>query len=364
MKTEGLDKIIERIEGEFSVDPYGPELITLLKDCYLNSENIQQATFKLLHTLFGFYGLIVLIPDNRMLKSVMRGVFRDDLTNHIPFRVTGENVRLLADQYPVQANPREINLFYLIDGIRERIDWKDGRFFVHNSNISFSPESMEKELANFPERFSPNVILRGLYQCTILPDIAFVGGGGETAYWLELKALFHHYRVPYPVLVLRNSFLLIKKNQRLKIEKNGISSETVFKPAEELMEEYVRKHSDRQLSLEKQIVELKKVYISVKNISGEVDPTLEQHVEKLEAQALQKLEELEKKIIRAEKKNHEEIRRRIYEIRENMFPMGNLQERIENFIPWYALYGKTYFDQVLLHSPALDQEFTIMEECD
>jgi uncharacterized protein YllA (UPF0747 family) len=208
------------------------------------------------------------------------------------------------------------------------------------------------------------VILRGLFQCTVLPDIAFVGGGGETAYWLELMPLFHHYRVPFPVLVLRNSFLLIKKNQRLKMEKNGLSSETVFKPAEELMEEYVRKHSDRQLSLEKQISEMKHVYISVKNISREVDPTLEQHVEKLEAQALQKLEELEKKIIRAEKKNHEEIRRRIYEIRENMFPMGNLQERIENFIPWYALYGKTYFDQILLHSQPLDQEFTIMEECD
>jgi bacillithiol biosynthesis cysteine-adding enzyme BshC len=364
MKTDGLDKIIERIEGEFSIDPYGPELITLLKDCYLNAENIQQATFKLLHALFGFYGLIVLIPDNRMFKSVMRGVFRDDLTNHIPFRVTGENVRLLSDQYPVQANPREINLFYLIDNIRERIDWKDGLFFIHNSNISFSSESMEKELASFPERFSPNVILRGLFQCTLLPDIAFVGGGGETAYWLELMPLFHHYRVPYPVLVLRNSFLLIKKNLRLKIEKNGLNSEAVFKPAEELMEEYVRTHSDRQLSLEKQIRELRDIYISVKNISGEVDPTLEQHVEKLEAQSLQKLEELEKKIIRAEKKNHEDVRRRIYEIRENMFPMGNLQERIENFIPWYALYGKTYFEQILLHSPALDQEFTIMEECD
>lgn len=364
MKTDGLDKIIERIEGEFSVDPFGPELIALLRECYLNAENIQQATFKLLHVLFGIYGLIILIPDNRIFKSVMRGVFRDDLTNHIPFRVTGENVRLLSEQYPVQANPREINLFYLIDDIRERIDWKDGRFFVHNSKISFSPEFMEKELANFPERFSPNVILRGLYQCTLLPDIAFVGGGGETAYWLELMPLFHHYRVPFPVLVLRNSFLLIKKNMRQKIEKNGLRSETVFKPAEELMEEYVRNHSDRQLSLEKQIRELRDVYISVKNISGEVDQTLEQHVEKLGAQALQKLEELEKKIIRAEKKNHEEVRRRIYEMREIMFPMGNLQERIDNFIPWYALYGTTYFDQLLLHSPTLEQKFTIMEESD
>jgi bacillithiol biosynthesis cysteine-adding enzyme BshC len=362
MKTEGLEKIVERIEGEFSGEPFGPELIQMLKDCYLGSESIQQATFNLLHLLFGSYGLIVLIPDNRILKSVLRGVFRDDLTSHIPFQVTEENVNKLSNHYPVQANPREINLFYLRDNMRERIDWKDGRFFVHNTNIHFSPEAMESELANFPERFSPNVILRGLYQCTILPDIIFVGGGGETAYWLEFKPLFQHYRVPFPVLVLRNSFLVIRNNHKLKMEKIGLSSEAIFRPAEELMEEYIRTHSDRQLSLEKQLQEMRVFYGTVKDISGEVDKTLEQHVERLEAQAMQKLEELEKKIVRAEKKNHEEVRRRIYDVREALFPQNNLQERIDNFIPWYAIYGKKYFDVLLMHSPALEQVFTLLEE--
>jgi bacillithiol synthase len=362
MHTDGLGTIIDRIEGEFSGYPFGPELIQLMKDCYLDAENIQQATFKLLHNLFGSYGLIVLIPDNRFFKSAMRGVFKDDLTSHIPFRITEENIRNLSVHYPVQANPREINLFYLIDNIRERIDWKDGRFFVHNTNLHFTPESIEKELANFPERFSPNVILRGLYQCTILPDICFVGGGGETAYWLEMKALFRHYRVPYPVLILRNSFLLVKKNLRSKMEKSGISPESVFKPEEVLMEDYVRSHTDRELSLESQYRDLHHIYESIKNISGAIDKTLEQHVEKLESQALQKLEELEKKLLRAEKKNHEEVRRRIHEIRGSLFPLENLQERIDNFIPWYAHYGKAFIENIHQHSPSWEQKFTILEE--
>jgi bacillithiol synthase len=364
MDTEGLEKIIYRIEGEFAGHAYGPALIQLLKDCYLKTENIQQATLKLLHLLFGSYGLIVLIPDNRLLKSVMRGVFKDDLTNHVPFKVTEENVKNLSAQYPVQANPREINLFYLKDDIRERVDFKEGRFVVHNTNIHFSPEEMEKELANFPERFSPNVILRGLYQETILPNIAFVGGGGEMAYWLELKPLFKHYRVPYPVLILRNSFLLVKKNWRNKIERAGLSQYTIFKPEEELMEDFVRRNSSRQLNLEKQMTELSSFYSSVKNISGAVDKTLEQHVEKLETQALQKLEELEKKILRAEKKNHEEVRRKIHEIRDALFPLENLQERIDNFIPWYAEYGDEFIDLIYKHSLTIEQEFIVLEETD
>jgi uncharacterized protein YllA (UPF0747 family) len=233
---------------------------------------------------------------------------------------------------------------------------------VLNTHLQFNPDEMERELANYPERFSPNVILRGLYQETILPNIAFVGGGGETAYWLELEPLFKHYRVPFPVLILRNSFLLIKKNWRNKIEKSGLAADSLFKPEEDLMEDFVRRNSSRQLNLEKQMTELSHFYSTIKNISGAVDKTLEQHVEKLETQALQKLEELEKKILRAEKKNHEEVRRKIHEIREALFPLDNLQERIDNFIPWYAEYGNSFLEVLLKNSLTLKQEFTILEE--
>ena len=362
MHTEGLEKIIHRIEGEFAGDPHGPELIKLLKDCYLNSENIQQATLKLLQELFGSYGLVVLIPDHRLLKSVMRGVFKDDLTKHLPFEITQENIRHLEEHYPAQANPREINLFYLKDNIRERLDEKNGRFDVVNTAFHFSPEEMEKELSDYPERFSPNVILRGLYQETILPNIAFVGGGGETAYWIEFKPLFKYYGVPYPVLILRNSFLLIKKNWKLKIEKTGLPSSVFFKSEEKLMEDYVRHNSSRQLNLDKQIIELRGFFESLKIISSAVDKTLEQHVDKLETQSIQKLEELEKKIFRAEKKNHEEVRRKIHEIREALFPLDNLQERIENFIPWYAEYGMAFIELIYQNSLALEQEFVILGE--
>jgi uncharacterized protein YllA (UPF0747 family) len=182
------------------------------------------------------------------------------------------------------------------------------------------------------------------------------------AYWLEYKPLFKHYRVPYPVLILRNSFLLIKKNWVNKIEKAGLSEESLFKPEEKLMEDFVRRNSSRQLNLEKQMTELSHFYSSVKSISGTVDKTLEQHVEKLETQALQKLEELEKKMLRAEKKNHEEVRRKIHEVREALFPLENLQERIDNFISWYAEYGNSFVDILYKNSLTLEQEFTILEE--
>jgi bacillithiol synthase len=362
MLPTGLEKIVQRIEGEFAGYPHGQELVKLLRECYLNSENVQKATQKIIHELFGSYGLVVLIPDNQLLKSVMRGVFKDDLFKHLPFQITRKNLEELSTQYPVQANPREINLFYLKDDIRERLDNKNGKFEVNNTNIRFSTVEMERELDEYPERFSPNVILRGLFQETILPNIVFVGGGGETAYWMELKPLFKHYNVPFPVLVLRNSFLLIKKNWKQKLEKTGLQPSDVFKSEEKLMEQYVHQFSPHKLSLQTQIDKIRGFYGALKKISAAVDKTLEQHVDKLETQSIQKLEELEKKILRAEKKNHEEARKRIYEIKEALFPLNNLQERIDNFIPWFAEYGRSFIDLIYDNSLTFEQEFVILEE--
>jgi uncharacterized protein YllA (UPF0747 family) len=206
------------------------------------------------------------------------------------------------------------------------------------------------------------VILRGLFQETILPDIAFIGGGGETAYWFELKALFDHYRVPFPVLILRNSFLIIRKNPGIKMEKAGLDRETVFQQEDAIVEQIVKNHSSNQLNLEKEIRQLDEYYDTLKNIAASVDETLAQHVESLHSKALKGVAELEKKILRAEKRNFEDQRNKIREVREALFPLNGLQERVENFIPWYALYGSAFIDLIFKNSLTLEEEFMVLEE--
>src|SRR6185437_5007600 len=187
-----------------SVRPYGPQLMSMLKEIYLGSPDVQTATFRLIHELFKDFGLIVLIADHPALKKSMIPVFEDDLFFSKPAAIVAESIARIPGDYKVQANPRGINLFYLKDNLRGRIDREGENFIVHGSPLRFTESQLREELHRFPERFSPNVILRGLYQETILPNLAFIGGGGETAYWLELRDLFRYYQVPFPVLVLRN----------------------------------------------------------------------------------------------------------------------------------------------------------------
>ncbi|MEO5591444.1 MAG: bacillithiol biosynthesis cysteine-adding enzyme BshC, partial [Chitinophagaceae bacterium] len=208
---DNLISLIDQISGRISVEKYGKEIIDVLKDCFKKNATIEQATFLLVHHLFKNHGLVVLLPDNAALKKTMHTIFEDDLFNNKPSEIVSITSEKLSEKYKVQAHPREINVFYMKDGIRNRMVQIKDKFVVHDTDIVFTKEELINELSQFPERFSPNVILRGLYQEIILPNIAFIGGGGELAYWLELKDLFLHYKAPFPVLILRNSFLLIEE---------------------------------------------------------------------------------------------------------------------------------------------------------
>src|ERR1700722_17587106 len=87
--------------------------MAMLKAAYLDTPDIQTATFHLLHELFAEWGLIVLIADKAPFKRQMISIFEDDLFRGEPTRIVNDTVARLGKQYKIQANPRPINLFYL-----------------------------------------------------------------------------------------------------------------------------------------------------------------------------------------------------------------------------------------------------------
>jgi bacillithiol biosynthesis cysteine-adding enzyme BshC len=358
-----LVKLITQIEGQLGVQPHGKEIVSLLKEFYKEGTDVQTATFKFVNALFGEYGLIVLLPDNAALKATMKDLFADDLLHQTASEVVEKSVTELHKAgYKVQANPREINLFYLKDDIRERIEKVNDNWKVLNTDISFTKDQLLHEVSDYPERFSPNVILRGLYQETILPNIAFIGGGGEIAYWLQLKGLFEHYKVPFPVLIIRNSFLVVEKKWQEKIQKLGFTIEDFFLPERELLNKLVTKESKNETRLNGSLTAVEQLYEQFKKQAAAVDNTLTKHVDALKLKTVYRLQELEKKMLRAEKRKYSDQQRQISAIKAALFPGNGLQERKENVSYYYALWGKDFIAKLYQHSLALEQEFVILTE--
>jgi bacillithiol biosynthesis cysteine-adding enzyme BshC len=355
-------KLIEEISGQLDIFPDGNKLLHLVKKCYTKDLSIQEATFKLVNDLFSDYGLIVLIPDNAELKKLMSSIFEDDISRNTPSEIVSRTGEELSKYYKVQAYPREIYLFYLKDSLRYRIIEKSNVFYVEDTDIYFTLDEIKNELQSYPERFSPNVILRGLYQEIILPNLVFIGGGGELAYWLELKDLFIHYNIPYPVLLLRNSFLLIDKNATALCKKLQLDIVDLFKPENILINELVKKESTHQLYLTLEKQQIKEVYDEVKNAVQQIDDTLKPHTEALYVKALKGLDALEKKMLKAEKAKFETQQRQIKKLKSLLFPHGGLQERVENFMPYYSRYGKDFISILYENSLVFQQLFCVLSE--
>lgn len=358
MKVDnGLLNLLEEVYKEISHLPFGPKIVEVLKKAYPKGQDIANATFSLLNELFANEGLLVLQPDNSIMKKTIQHIMKDDLLHQTAEKIVGKTNQLMGEMYKLQVNPRPVNLFYLRDGIRNRIDKRGNVYTVDDTNIKRSEKEILQEIEDHPEHFSPNVILRGIYQETILPNILFVGGGSELAYWMQLKALFHHYKVPFPVLVLRNSYILMDKVQEHKLNELKLSIADLFKDEIQLSNEYVQKLAAKAINLKAEELESKKLFQHLKSVASEIDKTLIQHVHALETDHFKKLSTLEKKMLKAERNKQSTQLQRIWKLKSSLFPNNTLQERVENFIPYYAQYGTDFIKAILKHSLSLEQRF-------
>ena len=357
---DALVNLLKNIEGYWSVKHQGKEAMSVLSDAYKKGVTINEATLNLVHRYFGQYGLVVIQPDDTKLKSCFISVMEKELTTQFSQKSLQPTLASLREQYHVQTEGRNINLFYLKDNTRARIELSNGVYTIVDTDITFSQAAIIAELHAHPERFSPNVILRGLYQETILPGIVFIGGGGELAYWMELKNVFNDAGVHYPVLQLRNSFLFIKEKVSKQWQDLGFDLNALFKPVQQLEVDYVKAHTQHNLSLADALEAMKNLYQSIQQQAIEVDATLGDHTMNLSVQSIKKLVELEKKIVKAEKKKQSIAIERIHHIKNELFPENSLQERVDNFAEWVGEYGWAWVEAVIEHSNTMEQGFTIL----
>ncbi|CAN0490164.1 unnamed protein product, partial [Phaeothamnion confervicola] len=151
--------------------------------------------------------------------------------------------------YDPQVHCREINFFYLDNNFRARIEEENGKYKVVDSDLSFSKKQVEELIESSPDKFSPNVILRPLYQEVILPNLAYVGGPSEIVYWLQLKEVFKQYKTPFPILMPRNFAMVLDAPTVRKFEKTGLELNELFFEKNFLFNHFAVKFSRNKIKL-------------------------------------------------------------------------------------------------------------------
>lgn len=359
LSTKGLDKVFDVFDLEIGHGTNAEFLKELFKKAYIDHTNLADATRFLANELFASEGLVILDADAVELKQLFVPYLKNELVQQTAFEKVNETTPLLQP-YSIQVNPREINLFYIEDNLRERIVFENEKYTVLNTKISFSEADILKEVENHPEKFSPNVLTRPLYQEVILPNLCYIGGGGELAYWLELKSFFESQQITFPILLLRNSVLLATEKQADKADKLELTWHDLFLKQQELLTKKTKTLSDFSIDFSTQKETLKSQFEKLYEIAQTTDKSFIGAVKAQEAKQIKGLDNLEKRLLKAEKRVHQDQLNRIISLQNELFPNQSLQERKTNFSEFYVAFGSSLLDKLLANLKPLEHEFGIV----
>ncbi|EDP70376.1 hypothetical protein FBALC1_06453 [Flavobacteriales bacterium ALC-1] len=359
--TKGLDKVFKIVSAEFGAGKNAEQLKKWFKEAYLNHDNLADATRYIANALFGDHGLVILDSDHKDLKRLFIPNIEKELIEQTAFKHVSETNKTLEDlELKIQVNPREINFFYIDKDLRERIVYEDDKFKVNNTNISWSKSELLKHLNEVPERFSPNVIMRPLYQEVILPNLCYIGGGGEMIYWLQLKSNFEAHNVTFPMLLLRNSALVKTVKQSQKLKNLNVLDQDLFLDRSSFINKKVRAISNIDIDFSKQIQHLERQFKGLYILAEQTDKSFIGAVKAQEIKQSKGIKHLEKRLLKAQKKKLEDQISRCTELQEQLFPRQSLQERNTNFSELYLEFGDDLIAQLMKALEPLNSEFSIL----
>ena len=342
MHLDGFEGLLTELKSVLGNSENADKLISLFEKSYLTNDNLADATRYLVNELFGKYGLVILDGDEKRLKEQFISTIKKDvLEQGFEKSITKCSVDLV-NNYKAQAFVRTINFFKLSEGKRELI--KD--------------KITEKEIQNNPASFSPNVLLRPLYQETILPNIAYIGGGAEVAYWMQLKTAFHQENIPFPILMLRNSVLFMDNKQNQKRQDLGFTINDLFLEEHQLQKKFVLNKNDTAISLHEEIDAFESIYLSI--IAKTNDVGLQNSIMSQQQKQLKYFKQLEEKSLRLAKQKNESSLNQINKIKKQLFPNNSLQERYDNFIPFYLKGGDNFIEILKENLNPLNPNFVVL----
>lgn len=313
-----------------------PFVAEVFKSAYSSSKTLAEAARKYVNSLFGEEGLIIVDGAPAELKAEFKEVIESDLFSHKPFEKAITNTEKLESLgYKSQIFPREINFFYLEKGVRERIERTDTGFSVLNTKIHFTESEIKALIQDHPERFSPNVVLRPLYQEVILPNLAYLGGPAEVVYWLQLSGVFDHFNVPFPVLLPRNFALIIDSNVTRKMGQLNWGPGDLFKPYADWKKEFVVSESDLDIGLEEDRNAISEIFDQKGKEAASLEKSLGDAFNAGKVRALKIIDQMSTKLRKAEERRLQVQLERGKAIDEFVKPGGSPQERVVNMMQFY-----------------------------
>ena len=325
------------------------KLEILIDEAYKKGDTLSAATIKFINSLFAKHGLVIIDSNKKVFKKSFIDNFKNEiLDSRCEVDSSSQILKIKKDikSFKPQVNPSDVNFFKITSLGRKRIRKKDRLFRVDDEN-EYTSLDLINQIETNPELFSPNVLMRPLYQEKILPNVCYLGGPNELKYWMQLKLYFENSNVQFPILKLRTSAFIIDEKTSKKLSKSNIDIKYFFGKLDDLINHKINSTSKLNLSFNSLKNKLTNQFNELREISINIDKSFVGALNAKERKQLKGLDELEKKLIKAEKRNYETQINNVKSIFESLHPNNIDQERYLNFGNFYSYKGQEFIDYIV-----------------
>ena len=342
---EAIESIVtiasQTLEGLFAEDT-----ARALRESYKRDETYGSAFGKLLARLFAGRGIIFIDPLDVRLHRLAAPVYLRALNESDSLRdaLLAQSTKLEGAGYHAQVKvTRETTLlFYNVDGRREPLRSRDGKFYA--GDAEFSRDQLAAAVKETPEAFSPSALLRPVVQDTLLPTAAYIGGPAEIAYMAQSQVNYQKLLGRMPAILPRASFTIIEAPIARFLAQYGLELRDIFEGRQRVRARMEQKALPGALASrfdesERMVRQMLREYEAP---LAQLDSTLVEALEGSERKMLHQLAQLKGKVARAENFRSGVLDRHERIILDSIYPSGGLQERTLCALPLLAVGGPAF----------------------
>ncbi len=351
--NESIGELISQLDSLLRDTEFKKPLVDELKSYYSAGKSFKNSFKELTHSVFDEYGLVILDPQDKRLKELLKPVFKKEISEFRNYTDKLVHVSAeLEEVYHAQVKVNPVNLFLNVDDARYSIEPVENQFRLKRKRKTFEREELLEIVENEPERFSPNVLLRPICQDYLLPTAFYVAGPSEISYFAQVKSLYSFFNVSPPIIYPRSSATYVEKSITKTLDKYSISIGDLFIDVDNVKKGVIKSITETSLEdvFSSVTIEIELAFDRLKEKLFELDKQTADGSKKYRDKILGALDELKGKAEKTEQKKYEVTLRQIDRAAINLYPNSNLQERELNFVNFANKYGidfvKFIFDKL------------------
>jgi len=334
------------IETEFS-----RSIDDILKNRYKSGNGISSAFAGLFVDLLGDFGIIPVDPNYPGMKRLFAPVFRREIENHDKifdlYEASSQELLDAGYHRQVHKSGESLNLFFNENG-RANIVHNNGEFRLDGRDSVFTKDELLGKLETEPERFSPNVCLRPVAQCSAFPTVCQIVGPSEAAYYAQIKSIFKYLNVPWPVVKPRIFATIVEPHIRKSVEKLSIDFTSLYNDTDHEISRVIKENFPSEIEAGAEAIReetkkpLKDLSVSLKDKDPESFQAIEHSLKRLDHE----LNHLYKRLFAAHKKRHDTAVGQVKRVASFLFPQGKFQERIVSPVYFANKFGPDIFKRL------------------